>query len=115
MRPRELVVAWVEAFNCGNPDEMATFYAERAVNHQVVREPVEGRAAIREMFAKDVASAKMVCIADHISASSTIFSRMVRGPFSSGEIRSGCADAVSSASRTIKSSLSAAIGTGSRL
>ncbi len=73
MRPRELVVAWVEAFNCGNPDEMATFYAERAVNHQVVREPVEGRAAIREMFAKDVASAKMVCIADHISASPTIF------------------------------------------
>src|SRR5260370_36306654 len=66
MRPRELVVAWVEAFSRGNLDEMATFYAERAVNHQVVREPGEGRAAIREMFAKDFASAKMVCIADHI-------------------------------------------------
>ena len=37
-----------------------------AVNHQVVRNPVQGRAAIREMFAKDFASAKMVCIADHI-------------------------------------------------
>ena len=47
MRPRELVAAWVEAFNRGNPDEMAAFYAEHAVNHQVVREPVEGRAAIR--------------------------------------------------------------------
>jgi hypothetical protein len=66
MRPRELVVAWVEAFNRGDPDEMATFYAEHAVNHQVVREPMEGRAAIREMFAKDFASAKMVCIAEHI-------------------------------------------------
>jgi ketosteroid isomerase-like protein len=52
MRPRELVIAWVEAFNGGDPDEMATFYAEHAVNHQVVREPVEGHAAIREMFAK---------------------------------------------------------------
>jgi limonene-1,2-epoxide hydrolase len=66
MRPSELVVAWVEAFNRGDPDEMATFYAEHAVNHQVVREPVEGRAAIREMFAKDFAGAKMVCIAEHI-------------------------------------------------
>jgi hypothetical protein len=66
MRPRELVVAWVEAFNRGNPDEMAAFYAEHAVNHQVVREPAEGRAAIREMFAKDFAAAKMVCITDHI-------------------------------------------------
>jgi hypothetical protein len=66
MRPRELVVAWVEAFNGGDPDEMATFYVEQAVNHQFVREPVEGRAAIREMFAKDFASAKMACIAEHI-------------------------------------------------
>jgi limonene-1,2-epoxide hydrolase len=66
MRPRQLVAAWVEAFNRGNPDEMAAFYAERAVNHQVVREPIEGRAAICEMFAKDFASAKMVCIVENI-------------------------------------------------
>jgi hypothetical protein len=45
---------------------MAAFYAEGAVNHQVVREPVEGRVAIREMFARDFARAKMVCVADHI-------------------------------------------------
>ena len=66
MRPRELVAAWVEAFNRGNPDEMAAFYAEHAVNHQVVREPVEGRAAIREMFATDFAAAKMICIPENI-------------------------------------------------
>jgi limonene-1,2-epoxide hydrolase len=66
MRPRELVAAWVDAFNRGDPDEMAAFYAEHAVNHQVVREPVEGRAAIREMFAGEFAIAKMVCIPENI-------------------------------------------------
>jgi hypothetical protein len=28
MRPRELVLAFVGAFNRGNPDEMAVFYYE---------------------------------------------------------------------------------------
>jgi hypothetical protein len=66
MRPRELVAAWVEAFNRGNPDQMAGFYAAHAVNHQVVREPVKGRAAIREMFVRDFAEAKMICIVENI-------------------------------------------------
>jgi limonene-1,2-epoxide hydrolase len=66
MRPRELVSTFVEAFNRGDADEMAAFYAEDAVNHQVVREPVKGRAAIREMFARDFAAAKMVCIVENI-------------------------------------------------
>ena len=66
MRPRELVAAWVDAFNRGNPDEMAGFYSEHAINHQVAREPVEGRGSIREMFARDFATAKMVCIVENI-------------------------------------------------
>jgi len=66
MRPRDLVLAWVEAFNRGDPDEMAAFYAEDAVNHQVARAPVEGRAAIGDMFARDFAAAKMVCIVENI-------------------------------------------------
>jgi len=66
MRPRELVKAWVDAFNRGNADEVAGFYAEDATNHQVAHEPVEGRAAIREMFAREFAVAKMVCIVDNI-------------------------------------------------
>jgi limonene-1,2-epoxide hydrolase len=66
MRPRDVVAAWVEAFNRGDPDEMAAFYAERAVNHQVVREPVEGRTAIREMFAREFAEASMICIIEKI-------------------------------------------------
>jgi uncharacterized protein (TIGR02246 family) len=47
MRPKELVESWVEAFNRGSADEMASFYAEDAVNHQVARDPVSGRDAIR--------------------------------------------------------------------
>lgn len=66
MRPRELVAAWVEAFNRGDADEIASFYAEHAVNHQVAREPEVGRAAIREMFAREFGAAKMVCIPENI-------------------------------------------------
>ena len=43
MEPRELVERWVSAFNRGDADAIADFYAEDAVNHQVVREPVIGR------------------------------------------------------------------------
>ncbi len=66
MRPRELVEAWVKAFNRGDADEMAGFYADDAVNHQVANEPVEGRAAIRDMFAAEFAQAEMVCIVENI-------------------------------------------------
>jgi limonene-1,2-epoxide hydrolase len=66
MRPKEIVAAWVDAFNRGDADEMARFYAENAVNHQVALEPVAGRSAIREMFAREFAAAKMVCIPENI-------------------------------------------------
>ncbi len=66
MHPKDLVKAWVDAFNRGDPDEMARFYDDNAVNHQVTREPVVGRATIREMFAHDFAEAEMVCIVENI-------------------------------------------------
>ena len=66
MRPKKIVAAWVEAFNRGDADEMAGFYAEDAINHQVTRDPVEGRTAIRDMFATDFAEAEMVCIPENI-------------------------------------------------
>jgi hypothetical protein len=66
MRPKEIVAAWVEAFNRGDADEIAGFYAENAINHQVALEPVEGRSAIRAMFAREFAAAKMVCIPENI-------------------------------------------------
>lgn len=66
MRPKELVQAWVEAFNRADPDALAAFYAEDAVNHQVAEAPVAGRAAIRAMFAAGFAAAEMVCIVENL-------------------------------------------------
>ena len=68
MRPRELVQRWVEAFNRHDAEKIAALYHEDAVNHQMPQEPVEGRAAIHAMFARDFASAGMVCIVENIFA-----------------------------------------------
>ena len=66
MEPRELVQAWVEAFNRADVAALAAMYSEDATNHQVAERPVVGRAAIREMFANEFAKAKMVCIVENI-------------------------------------------------
>lgn len=66
MRPKELVMAWAKAFNRADPDGLAAFYAEDAVNHQVAEAPVEGREAIRRMFAEGFKAAEMVCIVENI-------------------------------------------------
>jgi limonene-1,2-epoxide hydrolase len=66
MRPNELVRNWVEAFNRGNADEIAAFYRDDAINHQVVQDPVIGRDAIRAMFAREFAAAEMICIVENI-------------------------------------------------
>ena len=88
MTPGDLVRAWVDAFNRADPDALAGFYAEDAINHQVAETPVHGRAAIKEMFAAGFASAAMV-------SSSRISLRMASGRSSSGAIRVVCADAAS--------------------
>jgi len=66
MQPRDVVRAWVEAFNRADADELAAFYSDDAVNHQVAEAPVKGRAAIREMFATGFASATMVCLVENL-------------------------------------------------
>jgi len=64
--PREVVRAWVAAFNAGDADALAELYAETATNHQVVRAPLEGRDAIREQFAREFAEADMTCIVENL-------------------------------------------------
>lgn len=66
MTPRELVLLWVSAFNRGDAEGLASFYADDAVNHQVAESPVSGKAAIREMFASGFSAATMVCIVENI-------------------------------------------------
>lgn len=66
MGPKALVKVWVEAFNQSDASALASLYSEDAVNHQVAEAPVEGREAIRGMFAAGFAAAKMVCIVENI-------------------------------------------------
>jgi hypothetical protein len=66
MRPKDVVKAWVDAFNRADVDALAGFYQEDAINHQVAEEPVQGRAAIREMFVRGFAAAEMVCVIENL-------------------------------------------------
>ena len=66
MSPKELVAAWVEAFNRADAPVLASFYAETAINHPVAESPVAGRAAILAMFEAGFASARMVCLVDNL-------------------------------------------------
>lgn len=43
MRPKEVVRAWVEAFNRADVEALTNLYREDAINHQVAERPVEGR------------------------------------------------------------------------
>lgn len=65
-QPKEIVRAWVDAFNRADPDALASFYSETAVNHQIAEAPVEGRDAIRSMFAEGFAAATMTCIPENL-------------------------------------------------
>jgi limonene-1,2-epoxide hydrolase len=66
MKPKELVSAWVKAFNAADAKALSNYYSASAINHQVAESPVEGRAAILEMFNAGFAVAKMVCVVEHI-------------------------------------------------
>jgi limonene-1,2-epoxide hydrolase len=66
MRPKDIVTAWVDAFNRADAEGLAALYREDAINHQVAEHPVRGRDAIRAMFAAGFAAAEMVCIVENI-------------------------------------------------
>ena len=66
MQPADVVKAWVEAFNRADADTLADFYHKDAVNHQVANSRVEGRDAIKKMFAQDFAEAEMTCLVENI-------------------------------------------------
>jgi limonene-1,2-epoxide hydrolase len=66
MEPREVVKAFVAAFNRRDVDGLVALYEPHAINHQVALDPVKGHAALREMFAQGFAGAEMVCIPENI-------------------------------------------------
>ena len=65
-KPIEVLERWIEAFNRADIEAIAALYADNAINHQVVNEPVIGKSAIKQMFANEFASAKMTCIPENI-------------------------------------------------
>ena len=66
MKSKQIIQKWVDAFNRSDVDALTDLYAEDAVNHQVVFEPLHGKDAIRQRFAGEFAKAKMVCIVENI-------------------------------------------------
>lgn len=66
MSPRQLVQEWVSRFNSADVEGLAELYAEDAVNHQVVMEPLRGRDAIRNMFLTEFGRAQMTCLVENI-------------------------------------------------
>lgn len=66
MRPKEVVNKFVEAFNNADINALANLYSKDAVNHQVAEQPVEGRDAIKQMFAEAFSEADMTCIVESL-------------------------------------------------
>lgn len=80
MSGRALIEQWVALFNAGDADAIAALYHGDAVNHQVTRDPVEGRDAIRAMFAREFAAAEMVCIPEAIHEAGEVIALEWRDP-----------------------------------
>lgn len=66
MRPKEVLQQWIDAFNNADVQAISALYSEEATNHQVANEPVVGKNAITEMFAREFAAADMVTIVENI-------------------------------------------------
>lgn len=64
--PKKIIEIWVEAFNRGDLDALVQLYSENAINHQVAEAPVEGKAAIRDMFSREFANAEMTCLVENL-------------------------------------------------
>lgn len=66
LNPKQVVEQWVEAFNQGDANLVASFYRDDATNHQVANQPIVGKAAIKEMFTQEFANTEMLCIVENI-------------------------------------------------
>ncbi len=66
LRPKEVVCAWVDAFNNKDAETLAELYEENAINHQVCNEPVVGKQAIYKMFSDEFVAAEMTTIVENI-------------------------------------------------
>lgn len=80
MTPRDVLDKWLTLFNSADVEGLAALYSEDAINHQVALEPVVGREAIREMFAREFANADMVCTPDAIHEAGNVIALEWKDP-----------------------------------
>lgn len=66
MTPSELVREWIKRFNAADVEGLAVLYAPDAVNHQVVTDPLHGRAAIKDTLTIEFGRARMKCIEENL-------------------------------------------------
>jgi hypothetical protein len=66
MTAKAILLQWIDAFNRADVEALAALYTGDAINHQVANDPVEGKAAIKQMFADEFAATEMVCIPENI-------------------------------------------------
>ena len=66
LSPGEVAKLWVKVFNRTDSDGLAALYTETATNHQVPEQPVEGREAIRALYAQLLAGPDRICIVENL-------------------------------------------------
>ncbi|HET6785908.1 MAG TPA: nuclear transport factor 2 family protein [Erysipelotrichaceae bacterium] len=66
MKPKEILMQWIDAFNKADSEALSQLYDNEAINHQVANIPVIGKKAIKQMFEKEFREAEMVCIPNNI-------------------------------------------------
>ena len=66
MTPKQVLQKWIDAFNKSDAETLAALYDDNATNHQVANQPIIGKDAIKEMFAREFALAEMTCIPENI-------------------------------------------------
>src|SRR5436190_1519951 len=64
--PKEVVQAWVSAFNRADVNELVSLYHKDAVNHKVAYEPLKGAEEIRKLFELDFGRARMLCHVENL-------------------------------------------------
>lgn len=79
MKPKEILLQWINAFNNCDPETISALYDDNAVNHQVADNPVIGRTAIKQMFENEFSQAEMIVL-------SKIYLKTVNGSFLNGKI-----------------------------
>lgn len=66
MKPKEIVMQFVDLFNKADYNSLAELYSENAINHQIANEPIIGKENIKNFFKKEFEQAKMFCIIENI-------------------------------------------------